>query len=65
MNVPDYPISLDSNNPQRDTGDRIVRGSTTRQWKEHAKYKNSRENFNIDTARLWNLANNDIKMQTH
>ena len=61
MNVPDYPISLDSNNPQRDTGDRIVRGSTTRQWKEHAKYKNSRENFNIDTARLWNLANNDIK----
>ena len=24
MNVPDYPISLDTNNPARNTGDRIV-----------------------------------------
>ena len=29
MNVPEYPISLDSNNPTRNTGDRIVRDSTT------------------------------------
>ena len=61
MNVPDYPISLDSNNPQRDTGDRTVRDTTTRHWKDHAKFKNSRESFNIDTAKLWNLVHKDIK----
>ena len=61
LNVPDYPITFDSNNPRRDTGDRTVRDTTTRLWKEHAKFKNSRENFNIDTAKLWNLVNNDIK----
>ena len=61
MKVPEYPITLDTNNPQRDTGDRVVRDATTRQWKEHAKYKNSRESFNIDAAKLWNNADQNIK----
>ena len=61
MKVPEYPIILDTNNPQRDTGDRVVRDATTRQWKEHAKYKNSRESFNIDAAKLWNNADQNIK----
>ena len=53
MKVPEYPITLDTNNPQRDTGDRVVRDATTRQWKEHAKYKNSTESFNIDAAKKY------------
>ena len=61
MNVPDYPITLNLNNPSRDVGDRTVRESTIRHWKEHAKYKNSRESFNIDTAKLWNQVHSDIK----
>ena len=61
MNVPDYPITLDQNNPLRDTGDRSVRETTTRHWKEHAKFKHSRESFNIDTAKLWNQVHKDIK----
>ena len=61
MNVPDYPITLDLNNPSRDTGDRMVRESTTRQWKENAKFKNSRESFCIDTGKLWNKVHLDIK----
>ena len=31
------------------------------QWKDQAKYKNSSESFNIDTAKLWNKADNEIK----
>ena len=61
MHVTDYPITLDRNNPSRETGDRMVRDSTTRQWKEDAKYKNSRESFCIDTAKLWNKVHLDIK----
>ena len=61
MNVPDYPITLDLNNPSRDTGDRMVRESTTRQWKENAKFKSSRESFCIDTGKLWNKVHLDIK----
>ena len=56
-----YPISLDTDNPARNTGDRIVRYSTIRHWKEHAKLKNSRESFTIDTAKLWNQVQLDIK----
>ena len=54
-------ISLDANNLHRDTGGRTVRDTTTRQWKDHAKYKCSRESFNIDTAKLWNRADTAIK----
>ena len=61
MHVQDYPITLDENNPNRATGGREVRSSTTRQWKDQAKYKNSSESFNIDTAKLWNKADNEIK----
>ena len=63
MNVPDYPITLNLNNPSRDAGDRTVRESTIRHWKEHAKYKHSRESFNIDTAKLWNQVHSDIIME--
>ena len=61
MNVPDYPITLEQNNPLRDTGDRMVRESSIRHWKEHAKFKNSRESFSIDTAKLWNQVHSDVK----
>ena len=61
MNVQGYPITLDLNNPSRNTGDRMVRETTTRHWKDYAKLKNSRESFNIDTAKLWNQVNSDIK----
>ena len=54
-------ISLDANNHHRDTNGRTVRDTTTRQWKDHAKYKCSRESFNIDTAKLWNQADTAIK----
>ena len=30
-------------------------------WKEHAKLKISRESFNIDTAKLWNQVQPEIK----
>ena len=61
MHVPDYPINLELNNPLRNTGDRVVRETSTIQWKENAKYKNSRESFCIDTGKLWNQAPMDIK----
>ena len=61
MNVPGYPISLEPNNPLRNTGDRVVRETSTKQWKENAKYKNSRESFYIDTGKLWNSAPMEIK----
>ena len=61
MNVEDYPIKLNENHPMRETGGREVRSTTTRQWKDHAKYKHSSESFCIDTAKLWNKADNDIK----
>ena len=38
-----------------------VRASTTRLWKDQAKYKNSNESFTIDTAKLWNKVNSDMK----
>ena len=41
MNVPDYPISLNLNEPLRNTGDRVVRETSTRTWKEHGKYLTS------------------------
>ena len=60
MNVPDFPITLNQNDPLKNTGDRMVRDSTTRLWKEHGKYKNSRESFCIDAAKLWNQVSSDI-----
>ena len=38
MNIPNYPITLEENNPNRNTGGRIVRETTKREWKEHSKY---------------------------
>ena len=61
MHVQDYPITLDENNPYGATGGREVRTTTTRQWKDPAKYKNSSESINIDTVKLWNKADNEIK----
>ena len=61
MNIVDYPITLEDNNPNRNTGGRVVRESTQREWKEHTKYKVSSESFTIDTAKLWNKADPSIK----
>ena len=61
MNIVDYPITLEDNNPNRNTGGRVVRESTQREWKEHSKYKVSSESFCIDTAKLWNEADPSIK----
>ena len=56
-----YPITLKENNPSRNTGDREVRDTTQREWKEHSKYKAASEIFTIDTARLWNKVDPEIK----
>ena len=56
-----YPITLEENNPSRNTGDREVRDTTQREWKEHSKYKIASESFTIDTAKLWNQADHNIR----
>ena len=61
MNIVDYPITLEENNPNKNTMGRAVRESSQREWKEHSKFKVSSESFTIDTARLWNKVNPNIK----
>ena len=61
MNIIDYPITLEENNPNRNTGDREARNTTQREWKEHSKHKASSESFTVDTARLWNKVDTEIK----
>ena len=61
MNINIYQITLEENNPNRNTGEREVRASTQREWKEHAKYKAASESFTIDTAKLWNKVDPKIK----
>ena len=61
MNIPNYPVTLEKNNPNRNSGGRTVRESTNREWKEHFKYKVASESFTIDTAKLWNHVDTSIK----
>ena len=48
-------------NPNRLNCDRMVRSTTTKNWKDFALTKAARESIGIDCARLWNIAPNAVK----
>ena len=60
QNINNYPFKLEANNPNRCDGDRIVRASTTKKWKDMSKSKAASVSISRDCAKLWNNAPADI-----
>ena len=56
-----YPLKLELNNPNRLEGDRVIRNSTIKVWKDDAKSVAEKLSFSRDSARLWNSAADSIK----
>ena len=56
-----YPLSLELNNPNRMTGERVIRDSSIKMWKDDAKSVAAKLSFSRDSARLWNNASVIIK----
>ena len=61
MNIPEYPLTFEQNNPNKVQTERSIRPTSIKQWKDSANLKIAQESFTIDAARLWNLAPTDIK----
>ena len=59
--IVDYSIQLDKHNANRPVLDRVLRESSTREWKEEAVTKLGRESFCRNAAKLWNNVSKDIK----
>ena len=64
IHIPSYPFKLEESNPNRQDGDRCVRSTTTKKWKDYALSKAARESISIDCAKLWNNAPDSIKNAT-
>ena len=62
MKIPDYPLKLNQNNPNKVLTQRTIRPTSVKQWKDNAKLKCAQESFSIDVARLWNKAPQSIHM---
>ena len=62
MKIPDYPLKLNQNNPNKVLTQRTIRPTSVKQWKDNAKLKCAQESFSIDAARLWNKAPQSIHM---
>ena len=54
MNIPNYRLILEDNNPNRLPRQRSVRPTSIKQWKDSANLKCAQESFTIDTSKLWN-----------
>ena len=61
MNIPEYPLTFEQNNPNKVQTERSIRPTSIKQWKDYANLKIAQESFTIDAARLWNMAPLNIK----
>ena len=61
MNIPEYPLKFEQNNPNKLQSERSIRPTSIKHWKDSANLKIAQESFTIDAARLWNLAPSIIK----
>ena len=61
LNIHQYPLKLEPNNPNRAVTDREVRVSSLKAWKDDAKSGAAKMSFSRDTARIWNTASSTIK----
>ena len=61
QHIDHYPLTLELNNPNRMTGERVIRNSSIKVWKDDAKTKAAKLSFSRDSARLWNNASDTIK----
>ena len=61
LNIHQYPLKLEPNNPNRAVTDREVRVSSLKAWKDDAKSGAAKMSFSRDTARIWNTAPSTIK----
>ena len=56
VNIKDYAISLDPYNKAQNPSEMELRPKPTRIFDDSARLANSKYSFNVDSARLWNLA---------
>ena len=52
MNIPDYPLSFEANNPNKVQTDRSIRPTSIKLWKDSAKLKCTVESFTIEALEL-------------
>ena len=64
MNIDQYPLKLEPYNPNKALTDRVIRTSSTKQWKDDAKSVAAKISFSRDSAKLWNPAPDAIKLAT-
>ena len=56
VNIKDYAITLDPYNKAQNPTEMDLRPKPTRTFDDTARLANSKYSFNVDSARLWNLA---------
>ena len=56
INIQNYPFKLESNNHGRNDGERNIRSTTTKEWKDISKTKAASISMSRDSAKLWNSA---------
>ena len=61
LNIPNYPIQLEPNNPTQLETVRQMRPTTTRLWNQDAKSMAAKCSFSRNAAKLWNGAPLNIK----
>ena len=61
INIIQYPLKLEPNNPNRTETERVIRTSSIKQWKENAKSVAAKISFSRDSAKLWNHAPEAVK----
>ena len=62
LNVKNYPIHLEPNNPTLNENQRILRPTAVREWNQDARSTAAKESFSRNAAKLWNSAPKNIKM---
>ena len=61
LNVPDYPIVLEPYNQENASSNAELRPRPTRIFNDSCRLQLAKSSFNVDAARLWNLAPEKIK----
>ena len=61
VNIKDYPVQLEPNNPNADTSLRQLRPSTSRAWNQDARTGPEKESFTRNAAKIWNIAPTELK----
>ena len=61
LNIEQYPLKLEPNNPNKLATDRVIRASSIKIWKDEARTGAAKMSFSRDCARLWNMAPESIK----